>query len=576
MATPELEFSAIVQRSPGLQETSKGPLRFTTAGSVDDGKSTLIGRLLYDSQSVYEDQIASIRKSRINRSGGPIDLSLLTDGLRAEREQGITIDVAYRYFSTPRRQFIIADTPGHEQYTRNMATGASTADLAIVLLDATKGVLPQTRRHLYIAGLLGMRHIVGAVNKMDLADYASDVFERIAIDFRNLADKLGITDAYVVPMSALAGDNVVSRGTSMPWFHGPTLLEHLENVEVHGHRAADPVRLPIQRVVRPDSSFRGFAGQLASGTIRPGSSVIALPSGVQTRVNSIVSFDGNMDQAGPGSSITVTLEKDIDISRGDMLAANDHLPTVSRRFHARLVWMDADDMDIQRFYLLKHTTRTVRVRIKTLAYRVDVNTYEHLPAPTLCMNDIGSVKIESTQALFFDAYVENRTTGSFILIDPLTNATVAAGMIDEASTKAPSESTHSTVADADVTRGERVRRFGHPAAAIWISGPHRIAKLVERHLFDDGWLTHWFDISEFSHNELRAVARGFAAIESVLIFSSPAEDTVSMSAVQAAFPRGAFFHYSVPIGATQTIAHTICENLRRWRDANLGAAEDQQ
>ncbi len=432
MGAPGVQLDSALSEILHLFPSHSEVLRFTTAGSVDDGKSTLIGRLLYDSQSVYEDQLSSVRNSRINRSTGPLDFSLLTDGLRAEREQGITIDVAYRYFSTPRRKFIIADTPGHEQYTRNMATGASTADAAVVLIDATKGVLSQSRRHAYIASLLGIRHVVGAVNKMDIVGYSQQVFDRIAHDFLALAEKLGLADVYPVPVSALEGDNVVRRSERMPWFDGPALLEYLEQLKVHDTESSRPARFPVQYVIRPDSGFRGFAGQVASGTFRPGQAVVALPSGIQTRVKSIVTFDGDADAAAAGSAVTLTLENEVDISRGDLLAAEGNLPSVSRRFAASMVWLHPTELDQHKLYLLKHTTRVVRARVTRVCHRVDVDSLAKLEAHSLRMNDIASVEVETTLPLFFDVYREIRSMGSFILIDPLTNATVAAGMIEGA------------------------------------------------------------------------------------------------------------------------------------------------
>ncbi len=432
MGAPGVQLDSALSEILHLFPSHSEVLRFTTAGSVDDGKSTLIGRLLYDSQSVYEDQLSSVRNSRINRSTGPLDFSLLTDGLRAEREQGITIDVAYRYFSTPRRKFIIADTPGHEQYTRNMATGASTADAAVVLIDATKGVLSQSRRHAYIASLLGIRHVVAAVNKMDIVGYSQQVFDRIAHDFLALAEKLGLADVYPVPVSALEGDNVVRRSERMPWFDGPALLEYLEQLKVHDTESSRPARFPVQYVIRPDSGFRGFAGQVASGTFRPGQSVVALPSGIKTRVKSIVTFDGDADAAAAGSAVTLTLENEVDVSRGDLLAAEGNLPSVSRRFVASMVWMHPTELDQHKLYLLKHTTRMVRARVTRVYHRVDVDSLAKLEAHSLRMNDIASVEVETTLPLFFDVYREIRSMGSFILIDPLTNATVAAGMIEGA------------------------------------------------------------------------------------------------------------------------------------------------
>ena len=418
-------------------------LRFTTAGSVDDGKSTLIGRLLHDTRSVYEDQLASIRASRVNRSGGELDLSLLTDGLRAEREQGITIDVAYRYFSTAKRKFIIADTPGHEQYTRNMATGASTADVAIVLIDAKAffkagSLLPQSRRHTFIASLLRIPHIVAAVNKMDLVDYSEDVFREVRSQFLELAGRLNLRSVELIPVSALVGDNIVEPSTSMPWYDGPTLLEYLETVPLQtAEIISEPLRLPVQLVLRPDGVFRGFAGRVERGELRVGQTVRALPSDRTTRVSSIVTYDGELSSAHAPQSITVTLEDEIDLSRGEMLIdAEAEAPVQSTALRATLVSMSEQPLVAGQSYLLKHTTRVVRAKVSAILYRVDVVTGEHHPASALQMNDIAQVEFETNLPLFFERYEDNRQLGSFILIDPITNATAAAGMIS-----APADST---------------------------------------------------------------------------------------------------------------------------------------
>ena len=420
-------------------------LRFTTAGSVDDGKSTLIGRLLHDTRSVYEDQLASIRASRVNRAGGELDLSLLTDGLRAEREQGITIDVAYRYFSTAKRKFIIADTPGHEQYTRNMATGASTADVAIVLIDAKAFVkagalLPQTRRHTFIASLLRIPHVVAAVNKMDLVDYDESVFRQIRTQFLELANRLKLDSVELVPVSALAGDNVVERSAAMPWYSGLTLLEYLETVPLQAvDSVSEPLRFPVQLVSRPNAEFRGFAGRVERGELRVGQTVRALPSGRTSRVSSIVTYDGELKQARAPQSVTVTLEDEIDLSRGEMLVEADaEAPVRSNAFSARLVWMDEQPLVPGQSYLLKHTTRIVRATVRSIRYRADVVTAEHHPASALHMNDIAEVEIETNLPLFFDSYELSRSTGSFILIDTLSNATVAAAMISAPVATTPS------------------------------------------------------------------------------------------------------------------------------------------
>ena len=412
-------------------EQAKDLVRFSTAGSVDDGKSTLIGRLLYDSQNVYEDHVRAVTKAATAHVAAAIDFAQLTDGLRAEREQGITIDVAYRYFSTTHRKFIIADTPGHEQYTRNMATGASTADVAIILVDARKGILTQSRRHAYIASLLGTRHIVAAVNKMDLVDYSQDVFAALERDLRQLAAKLGIGELFSIPVSALHGDHVVDRGTNMPWYEGPTLLEYLETVPVGHDVAGAPFRLPIQRVIRPDQHYRGFAGQIAAGSVWPGDRVVALPSGKTSRVKAITTFDGDLLRAVAPMSVAITLEDELDISRGELLAAAHQPPAVAANFLASLVWMDAEPLDLRKSYLLKHTSQTVKARIGRLQHRVNMQTVEPEQAATLELNSIGVVEVETTRPLFLDTYAGQRTTGSFILIDPVSHATVAAGMVRE-------------------------------------------------------------------------------------------------------------------------------------------------
>jgi sulfate adenylyltransferase large subunit len=418
-------------------------LRFTTAGSVDDGKSTLIGRLLHDTKSVYEDQLAAVKKSRVNRAAnGHVDFSLLTDGLKAEREQGITIDVAYRYFSTARRKFIIADTPGHEQYTRNMATGASTADVAIILIDAKAfaragGLLPQSRRHTYIASLLGIPNLVAAVNKMDLVDYSEQSFEAIRIEFEALCAQLGLNAVEVIPVSALEGDNVVTSSAAMPWYHGPTLLEYLETVPLALAETTGPMRFPVQLVLRPDANFRGFAGQVARGTLRAGDRVMALPSRRQTIVRRIVTYDRDLAAASYPQSVTVELEDEIDLSRGEMLVPADALeaapgatmPAVSNRFRAMVVWMHEDPLVPGRTYIAKHTTRTVRATVSTIRYRVDVNTLHRQNSSAIAMNEIAEVEFETNLPLFFDSYRDCRWTGSLILIDALTNATVGAAMI---------------------------------------------------------------------------------------------------------------------------------------------------
>jgi sulfate adenylyltransferase subunit 1 len=486
------------------EDLQKDLLRFTTAGSVDDGKSTLIGRLLHDAKAVYEDQVASVQKSKINRSGGSFDFSLLTDGLRAEREQGITIDVAYRYFSTARRKFIIADTPGHEQYTRNMATGASTADLAIILVDASKGLLTQTHRHAHIASLLGIRCVVAAINKMDLVDYREEVFLRLQRDFLALASQLRIPSVQCIPISALAGDNVVSSSQDMLWYSGPTLLEHLETVDFQRAHTQEPVRFPIQYVIRPDSRFRGFAGQLASGSLRPGDALVALPSGQETRVRAIVGFEGDKEQAVASQSLTLQLENEIDLSRGDMLVSPSHLPAVSRGFSATVVWFHPDPLSTGRPLFLKQTTRLVKSRIRRIHHRVNVNTFEREPAELLEMNGIAEVEVETNQPLFLDSYVASRPTGSFILIDPVSNATVGAGMVRETTlTETPVD--EESIASKDVIARERHRRHGHKPGIFLLGNRVSLAKSLERVLFHSGFEAIVLDASGIASSVLNAV-----------------------------------------------------------------------
>jgi sulfate adenylyltransferase large subunit len=461
------------------EDHARDLLRFSTAGSVDDGKSTLIGRLLYDTQSVYEDQVRSI-EGKGTTGAENLDLALLTDGLRAEREQGITIDVAYRYFSTVNRKFIIADTPGHEQYTRNMATGASTASLAVVLVDARKGVLTQSRRHACITALLGVRHILVAVNKMDLINYDERVFNFIRADFAAFFDQLGDLrppHLYFVPVSALTGDNVVHPTTAMPWYTGLSLLELLQSVPAAEAGASDSFRFAVQRVIRPNQNFRGFAGQIAAGTVRPGDPIMVLPSRRTSRIRSIVTFDGDLSVAQAPQSVTVTLTDELDISRGDLIVSLESPVVTTKHFTASLVWMDEKPLDLTRRYLLKHTSRTVQAQVTGIQYRLDVETLERQPATTLTFNGIGLVEIESVQPLTADSYSTNRTTGSFVLIDPITNLTAAAGMI-----RATNAEARTTKANA-VTAADRAIRWGHLGAHIHLSGPVAFADAAEQTLF---------------------------------------------------------------------------------------------
>jgi sulfate adenylyltransferase large subunit len=511
------------------QDLNTELLRFTTAGSVDDGKSTLIGRLLHDSKSVYEDQLASVKKSRVNRSSGPIDFSLLTDGLRAEREQGITIDVAYRYFATSRRKFIIADTPGHEQYTRNMATGASTADLAVILIDATKGILAQTRRHAFIASLLGIRNVLAAVNKMDLVEYREEVFVRLQEDFLLLARQLGIAEVQCIPISALEGDNVVERSGRTRWYQGPTMLEHLETVPLPPSDSPENLRFPVQTVIRPDAGFRGFAGRVASGVIRPGDAVLALPSGQKTQVEAIVTYDGNLPEAFAPMSVTLQLKDEIDLSRGDMLVSLQNPPRMSKTIHAMVVWLHSTPLEVGKTYLVKHTARQTKIRAVKIRHRVNVNTLAHEAATQLQMNEIAALELEVNVPLFFDAYSRNRTTGSFILIDPLSNATVGAGMIQEDDSTAttaedggsetPSRSRARTTAQTPVTPQERYERHGHYPGVLLLEGRRELAARLERTLFDKGFELLHFTATPVAPDAFADVLRLAQSTGIVVIYS---------------------------------------------------------
>jgi bifunctional enzyme CysN/CysC len=470
-------------------------LRFLTCGSVDDGKSTLIGRLLHDTKMIYEDQLAAVKRDseKVGTTGaGEIDLALLTDGLKAEREQGITIDVAYRYFSTDRRKFIIADTPGHEQYTRNMATGASTCQLAIILIDARHGVQTQTRRHSFIVSLLGIKHVVVAINKMDLVGFSQEVFERIKDEYTGFVAKLDLRDITFIPMSALKGDNVVSKSDAMAWYHGPPLLDHLETVHIASDRNLTDLRFPVQYVIRPNLNFRGFAGTVASGILHKGDEVMVLPSGKRSHVKSIVTYDGELEEAFAPQAVTVTLTDEVDVSRGDMLVLPDNPPHVSSQIEAMVVWMAEQPFVPGRMYTLKQTTRQVSAEVAAFRYGVDVNTLEHRSIARLGLNEVAHVQLTLTQPLACDPYRTNAATGAFILIDRLTNNTVGAGMILEAGTPRHSE----VVATAKgreslITPAEREQRFRQVPVTVLLvgltgSGKSRIAYALERRLWDEG------------------------------------------------------------------------------------------
>ncbi|MDP2236926.1 MAG: sulfate adenylyltransferase subunit CysN [Bacteroidales bacterium] len=483
------------------EDQQKDLLRLLTAGSVDDGKSTLIGRLLFDSKKIYEDQLSALERDskRIGHAGEFTDYALLLDGLQAEREQGITIDVAYRYFSTNKRKFIIADTPGHEQYTRNMVTGASTANLAIILIDARKGVITQTRRHTFLVSLLGIKHVVLAVNKMDLMDYSEEVFNQIVEDYKNFVTRLTIPDIYFIPLSALRGENVVENSDLMPWYKGKSLLNYLESVHVGSDRNFEDFRFPVQHVLRPTLDFRGFSGKIASGIVRKSDEVMVLPSRKLSRITSVIGSDGETDYAFPPQSVTITLEDEIDISRGDMLVHPHNLPRTERQFEAMMVWMDETNMDPYAQFFIKHSTNTTRARIDQISYRVDVNTFEQSNCNTLSLNEIGRVVLTTNKPLFFDPYHRNHSTGSFILIDPITHNTCAVGMIID---KLNASDLFSRIVDPEnkrmidggqslIGKNELEKRYRQKGVTFWITGLHGsgknlLAYTFERQLFDHG------------------------------------------------------------------------------------------
>lgn len=481
---------------------NKSMLRFITCGSVDDGKSTLIGRLLYDSHLIFEDQLAALEadSKRVGTQGEEIDFALLVDGLAAEREQGITIDVAYRFFSTERRKFIVADTPGHEQYTRNMVTGASTADVAVILVDARKGVLTQTRRHSYLVSLLGIRDVVVAVNKMDLVDWSPEIFATIEDEYADFATQIGLENVTCIPISALAGDNITKQSEHIDWYDGPTLLKVLETVEVTDHVVDGPFRLPVQWVNRPDHTFRGFSGRIVGGRVHPGDAIRVLPSGSTSTVDRVVTADGDMDDAVAGQSITVTLTDEIDISRGDVIAAGDSPPSVADQFETQIVWMSDEELLPGRPYLLKIGTRTVTATITRPKYVINVNTLEHTAAQTLGLNEIGVCNLSLDRPIPFDPYVENREMGGFILIDRFTNATVGAGMINFALRRADNIHWQSLAVD----KTARSELNGQRPVMVWFTGlsgagKSTIANLVERRLHQLGYRTYLLDGDNVRH-----------------------------------------------------------------------------
>jgi len=477
-------------------------LRFLTCGSVDDGKSTLIGRLLFDTKLIFEDHLAALTKDsrKHGTTGEDIDLALLVDGLEAERQQGITIDVAYRYFATDKRKFIVADTPGHEQYTRNMATGASNSELAVILIDARKGVLTQTRRHAYIVSALGIRDVVLAINKIDLVDFSQGTFDRIAAEFREFASRLSFDNILAIPISARYGDNVIASSDRTPWYDGPALLEHLETVEVESLLASKPFRMPVQWVNRPNLDFRGFSGTIVSGMVRPGDAIVVARSGRASRVTRIVTSDGDLDEAVTGQAVTIVLADEVDVSRGDMMVAPDERPEVADQFAAHILWMADEEMLPHRQYLIKVGSQSVPGQVTSLRHKIDVNTLEHIATRTLKLNEIGYCNLATSEAIAFDAYRENRDTGGFIVIDRFTNATVGAGMIEFGLRRATN--VHWQALDVNVQA--RASLKGQEPCVLWFtglsgSGKSTIANLVEKRLFGEGRHTYLLDGDNVRH-----------------------------------------------------------------------------
>jgi bifunctional enzyme CysN/CysC len=552
---------------------NKGLLRFITCGSVDDGKSTLIGRLLYDSKMIFEDQLAALESDskKVGTQGEEIDFALLVDGLAAEREQGITIDVAYRFFSTDKRKFIVADTPGHEQYTRNMITGASTAELAVILIDARKGLLVQTRRHSYLTSLIGIRNVVLAVNKMDLVEYSQGVFDKVVADYRDFAKQIGFENVLAIPISGLKGDNITDASTNMPWYGGPTLLSHLETVEIADRLRDAPFRMAVQWVNRPDLDFRGFSGQIASGAIRPGDRIRALPSGKESRVAQIVTQEGGLQEAVAGQSITLILDDEIDISRGDIIAGTTALPGIADQFNATIVWMNDDHLFPGRPYWMKIGTQLVTATVTDLKCKINVNTLEHLAAKTLKLNEIGEANVSLDRAIAFDSYDENRDTGGFILIDRITNATVAAGLIRFALRR--SQNIHWQA--VDVNKQSRASLKGQKACVLWFtglsgSGKSTIANLVEKQLFALGRHTYLLDGDNVRHGLNRDL--GFADSDRVENIRRVGE--VSRLMIDAGLL--VMVSFISPFKAERRLARTLLEEgefVEIYVDTPLAAAE---
>jgi len=572
-----------------MSNGEKSLLRFTTSGSVDDGKSTLIGRLLLETGSIHEDQYAAIQRASRKKGLAETDLAYLLDGLAAEREQGITIDVAHRYFETQKRKFIIADTPGHVQYTRNMVTGASRADCAVILIDARRGVLPQSKRHGFIISLLRIPHLIVAINKMDLVDYREEVYARIVREYDDYSQKLDIHNIAFIPVSALKGDNVSKRSVNMPWYDGAPLLHHLETVHVSSNRNLTDFRFPVQGVIRPHQDFRGFAGKIVSGTISPGEEIVVLPSGNGARVESITTYDGNLEEAFAPQSVTLTLDREIDVSRGDMIVRRKNLPQVGNRLDATICWLDGTPCGTAATYLLKHTTRLVKARIDRIIHRIDVDTLHRTQAAGISLNEIARVEISASSPLFLDPYKLNRATGSFILIDPVTNNTVAAGMIrgipgslrepapdSEAAGQTSPISSNTVWKGWNIPRTVREERNGHRAAVLWLTGysgagKSTIARFMETRLFNAGCATMLLDGDNLRHglcgdlgfsekdrreNIRRAgeVAKLFFETGHIVIcaFISPFDRDRQF--VRSLFPRGGFLEIFVKCGLATCIS----------------------
>jgi len=539
---------------------SKELLRFVIVGSVDDGKSTLIGRMLFELKAVYEDQLEAVRKAT-TMVGVPIDFSLITDGLEAEREQGITIDVAYRYFTTEKRKFIVADTPGHVQYTRNMVTGASTADVGIILIDARLGVLEQSRRHAYIASLLGIPHLLVAVNKMDLVEYGESRFEAIRREFRAFCDGLHFKDVTFVPVSALLGENVVQRAQHMAWYTGPTVLGFLETVPIAEDRNLQDFRYPVQTVLRPNLNYRGFSAQIASGVVKKGDTVMVLPSGKTSRVKGIDTYSGELEEAFMPQSVTLRLEDEIDCSRGDMIVHPNNRPRVDRSFEAHVVWMHERPLDPEKSYFLKHTTQMVRMQVKKVHHRVDLTKLESVPAETLNLNEIGRLGITCHRPIYFDAYLDNRTTGAFVIVDSLSNSTVGAGMIIRGEVEQDLDAAMKELRagsglanQTQVSPRERRERLGQTGVTVWLtglpgSGKVTLAYVLERKLFDLGHSAHVLSPEGESFTSIGVAAKACTDASLITICALPSKTRAERSTVREKVGAGRFVEVFVDVDA---------------------------